>query len=285
MKTTLRMEFDEGTGTGSRRNPITTKELDTDDILGDYRYAKKNETTMIPPMAECVGSFDRAVDLPSTENQPYLPVAQSVTILNQASQAGATAATAEVQVELVPLHEAGVSNTTDDSFNTPSVQSFVTPENERANMSLLEQIRSTQKKQHHFGHCLDTPATQDLLNNQNSYANVPVASHNRCRWLGERGGVTHTITGDELLSRLKKHRKKATVRSGLVGGLVGFIFLGPIGALGIGAGSAAMTKHRLKRREKSLRNQLDGRLNQPLPVLSNSTGTGSITSRRRCHWR
>lgn len=280
------MDVDEYVGTGSRRNPITTKELDTTHgLLVNHRDAKENTTTMIPPMAECVGSIDQATGLQSTEEQPYLPVAQSVVIVNQASQTGSTATAvtaAEVQVELVPLLEAGVSNTTDDSFNTPSVQSFVTPENERANMSVLEQLQSTQNKQHPFVHCVDTPATQDLLNNQHS---IP-ASHNRCSWFGGRGGPAQTITGEELLSRLKKHRKKATVRSGLVGGLVGFIFLGPIGALGIGAGSAAMTKHRLKRREKSLRNQLDGRLNQPLPVVSNSTGAGSsTTSRSRCHRR
>lgn len=262
----------------NKSNHSTTRELGTIRLLDGHQDPSfANGTTMIPPMADCVGSIDHSVALPSAQDQDYIPVARSVTVVNQHSiQEENTGATAPAEVELVSVLDAGITNTTDDSFNTPSVQSFVTPENERANMSLLEQIQSTENKHHHCGHDRTASATQSLLHDHQSYAN-----RNRCTWFGERGGPTTTITGEELLSRLKKQRKKATARSGIVGGLVGFLFLGPIGALGIGVGSAAMTKHRLKRREKALRHQLEGRLNHPLPVVSNSGGT--FGGSRRCH--
>jgi hypothetical protein len=71
-------------------------------------------------------------------------------------------------------------------------------------------------------------------------------------------------SGEELLAQMKRHRKAATVNSGLCGGLVGLILLGPLGALAVGAGSAMVTKHSLKRKEKALRKSLQGRLHEPV---------------------
>ncbi|CAB9502545.1 expressed unknown protein [Seminavis robusta] len=74
-------------------------------------------------------------------------------------------------------------------------------------------------------------------------------------------------TGEELLRRMKMQRKAATVNSGLWGGLLGLILLGPVGAVGVGAGSAIMTKHSMKRREKVLRKRLEGRLHEPMFLI------------------
>ncbi|CAB9496125.1 expressed unknown protein [Seminavis robusta] len=82
-------------------------------------------------------------------------------------------------------------------------------------------------------------------------------------------------TGEELLGRMKTRRKKETVNSGLWGGLLGFALLGgPIGAVGVGAGSAILTKHSMKRREKVLRKRLEGRLHEPMFLIS-ETSTSS----------
>jgi hypothetical protein len=101
----------------------------------------------------------------------------------------------------------------------------------------------------------DTPSTHSYVTEDNQAVNDNLL-------------IVNSITGDELLRRLKGHRKKATMRSGIIGGVIGMIFLGPLGAVGIGFGSACYTKSRLKRREKSVREQLKGRLDQPLQVLS-----------------
>ena len=254
--------------------------------------SKKNpRKEMIPPMAVCVGSVDHVTAPPSTtQDQDYLPVAQSVTVVNNQGldEENAAVATATVEVECFDVLDAGTSNLTDDSFNTASVQSFVTPENERANMSRLEQIQSIHHSKHHNdGHDLNnTGAMQTRCWHDDRQTQEDHTT--RCTWFDGNGyptNTTTTITGEELLSRLKKQRKKATARSGIVGGLVGFLFLGPIGALGIGVGSAVMTKHRLKRREKTLRNQLEGRLNHPLPVISNGCGFGGGGGRHCPHQR
>ncbi|CAB9503116.1 expressed unknown protein [Seminavis robusta] len=101
-----------------------------------------------------------------------------------------------------------------------------------------------------------TPSARSFVTEENQVANSNLRA------------APNTITGDELLFRLKQHRKKATMRSGVIGGVIGMIFLGPIGALGVGAGSAIFTKCKLKRKEKSLRLQLQGRLDEPLRVFS-----------------
>ena len=63
---------------------------------------------------------------------------------------------------------------------------------------------------------------------------------------------------------MKQHRKLATVNRGMWGGLLDLLLLGPIGAVGVGAGSAILTKKSLKRREKLIRRQLEARIQQPL---------------------
>ena len=77
---------------------------------------------------------------------------------------------------------------------------------------------------------------------------------------------SYEINGADLLRRMKQHRKAATINNGLWGGLFGLIVLGPVGAVGIGYGSALITKHSLKRREKRIRKRLQGRLNEPIGV-------------------
>ena len=63
-----------------------------------------------------------------------------------------------------------------------------------------------------------------------------------------------------LLHRMKQRRKIATVNSGLWGGVLGLILLGPIGAVGLGYGSAMAPKHSMKRREKFIRRRLEGQV-------------------------
>ena len=117
--------------------------------------------------------------------------------------------------------------------------------------------------QNHNGSNNAPPCVQSYVTPENEQANkscrVPVVA---------AGRAANTITGEELLYRLKRHRKKATMKNGLIGCVFGMVLLGPLGALGVGFGSACFTKHRLKRREKALRHQLEGRLDQPLPILS-----------------
>lgn len=98
----------------------------------------------------------------------------------------------------------------------------------------------------------DTPSAQTLVTEEDQEANAR----------------DQTITGQELLTRLKEHRKKTTARSAMIGGIIGFLFLGPIGALGAGVGTAVVTKRRLKKKEKSVRRHLNGRLDQPLRIVS-----------------
>jgi hypothetical protein len=71
---------------------------------------------------------------------------------------------------------------------------------------------------------------------------------------------TFSVDGENLLHRMKQHRKVATVNSGIWGGVLGLILFGPIGAVGVGYGSALVTKHSLKHREKTLRKQLHKKL-------------------------
>lgn len=208
---------------------------------------QKEKTTIMIPVAQCIGSVDDTITVVRAAEPRSVPVAQCVTVTVDANQGLRPSGHSEgAQIELMPSGD--TTTTINDNFNfrTLSVQSFVTPENERTNMTL-------------FGNTPSLSNTNSIGNSTGAVAQNHDHHHHQ-----------NTITGDELLSRLKQHRKQATIKSGFIGGIVGLLVLGPIGALGIGAGSAVITKHRLKRREKSLRKQLDGRLHQPLPVLSNS---------------
>ena len=56
---------------------------------------------------------------------------------------------------------------------------------------------------------------------------------------------------------MKRDRKVRTTRAGVLGGVVGFVILGPIGAVGLGAGIAIATKRSLKRKEQNLRQKFE----------------------------
>lgn len=76
---------------------------------------------------------------------------------------------------------------------------------------------------------------------------------------------SNTVTGEEYLRLLKEDRKKRTVASGFVGGAIGCLFLGPVGAVIGGTASAVITKKSRKRQERYLRDQLQqqGALDKP----------------------
>ena len=168
---------------------------------------KDDDMTMMP-VAQCVSPLNCSTQQPTGEREyENLPVAACVGTINENATANSPLKSQDVKVEVLTDDS--------DSFDTPSAQSFVTEENQQANVNL----------------------------------------------------IAGTITGHDLLARLKDHRKKATTKNAMIGGVIGFLFLGPIGALGVGAGTAAVVKHRLKKKEKSLRRQLDGRLDRPLQIL------------------
>ena len=171
------------------------------------KISKYDDITMIP-VAQCVATVDQDTLQSTSAREDTLPVAECVDTIHEIPTPKPNKSS-EIQIEVLTDE--------DESFNTPSAQSFVTEENEEVNASVFD-----------------------------------------------------TITGHELLARLKEHRKKATARSAMVGGIIGLFFLGPIGALGGGLGAAIVTKNRLKRKEKSIRLHLNGRLDQPLRVLSRS---------------
>mmetsp|Transcript_15492 Transcript_15492/g.25844 ORF Transcript_15492/g.25844 Transcript_15492/m.25844 type:complete len:162 (+) Transcript_15492:147-632(+) len=58
-------------------------------------------------------------------------------------------------------------------------------------------------------------------------------------------------------ARMKKTRKRRKVMAGVVGGTVGLIALGPLGAIGFGAGSALVVKYTDRSREKRFLQRLD----------------------------
>jgi hypothetical protein len=70
--------------------------------------------------------------------------------------------------------------------------------------------------------------------------------------------LTHpgnAITGNEVLRLMKKDRKRQTLSAGIVWGAVGFLILGPVGAVVLGGGLAITAKRSLKKQERSLREQ------------------------------
>ena len=61
------------------------------------------------------------------------------------------------------------------------------------------------------------------------------------------------------IRKMKKNRRRATVGAGVVGGVVGLVTLGPVGAIIGGTGSALATKHIGKRRERKRLEKLSDR--------------------------
>jgi len=211
--------------------------------------------------AKCIGSRDGPLvkNIVRQDRQP-LPVAQCINIDPHPSSIRCCERNSIVDVQAVDLSLDNVPSGTcsaSDCFDTPSVQSFVTPENEQVNRSLFKSTSTS------------VPIINGDAEREYSYlTHLLPTSCQRCSY--QRCDGRSSITGEELLSRLKQQRKKKTWRVGLIGGVAGLFLGGPIGAVCIGAGSALITKRRLKRRENCLRRQLDGRLLQPLPVVPRS---------------
>lgn len=80
---------------------------------------------------------------------------------------------------------------------------------------------------------------------------------------------SNTVTGNEYLALLKQERKQKTVTAGVVGGVIGCILLGPLGAVAFGWGNAAITKKLRKRQERILRAEFErqGRLDTPIVTI------------------
>ena len=93
---------------------------------------------------------------------------------------------------------------------------------------------------------------------------LPTANARPIRSRPQRYNGAAVGSGEDLLRQMKQRRKVATLNSGIWGGVVGLLLLGPVGAVGIGYGSALLTKHSLKRREKIIRKRLEGRLHEPV---------------------
>ena len=60
--------------------------------------------------------------------------------------------------------------------------------------------------------------------------------------------------------RAKKQRKRRTVAAGLVGGAVGLVLLGPLGAVAGGVGSAVVTKRVGKKKERRMQQEYETRM-------------------------
>lgn len=75
---------------------------------------------------------------------------------------------------------------------------------------------------------------------------------------------TRTYTIPPPLDRLamKKRRKRRKIIAGVVGGTIGLVVLGPLGAVGIGIGSALVVKHADRARERRLLNTYEARAAQ-----------------------
>lgn len=83
--------------------------------------------------------------------------------------------------------------------------------------------------------------------------------------------LTHpgnAITGNEVLRLMKKDRKRQTLSAGIVWGAVGFLILGPVGAVVLGGGLAITAKRSLKKQERTLREQFQnqGTLDQLVAI-------------------
>lgn len=71
------------------------------------------------------------------------------------------------------------------------------------------------------------------------------------------------------IKTMKNRRKRRTVASGVAGGVLGLVALGPIGGIAAGVGGAMVAKKVGKRNEKKRMDKLEARQN---PLRSNGTG-------------
>jgi hypothetical protein len=68
----------------------------------------------------------------------------------------------------------------------------------------------------------------------------------------ETGSVCELLKIKESMRlKQKRARKRKTVLAGVVGGTAGLILIGPVAGVALGAGSAILTKHILKRKENN----------------------------------
>ncbi|KAI2494258.1 hypothetical protein MHU86_20276 [Fragilaria crotonensis] len=93
----------------------------------------------------------------------------------------------------------------------------------------------------------------------------------------------NAITGNEFLFLMKKDRKRKTLGTGILWGTVGFLILGPIGAVALGGGLAIATKQSLKRQERTIRQQFENQGTLDKPVATSTYL--SRRQRRRLHRR
>jgi hypothetical protein len=68
---------------------------------------------------------------------------------------------------------------------------------------------------------------------------------------------------------MKGRRKRRTVASGVAGGIVGLVALGPLGMIAGGVGSAVVAKRVGKRNEKRRMDELEAQRN---PLRTNGSG-------------
>ena len=142
--------------------------------------------------------------------------------------------------------EADTIPSTYGSVNTPIV--IATP---------VGKVHPRKTTQPPFSQALNTPATTS------THATTPTANSRPPRPNTTTTTTTtaqpppNSITGNELLRLMKQNRKRDTVRAGILWGTVGFLILGPIGAVALGAGLAVSTKSTLKREERILRQELE----------------------------
>lgn len=116
-----------------------------------------------------------------------------------------------------------------------------------------------------FSQALNSPTKATTPSTKNSHGTRPPKHGHNTTTTTATPFPSNTITGEEYLRLLKEDRKKRTVTSGFVGGAIGCIFLGPVGAVIGGTASAVITKKSRKRQERYLRDQLQqqGALDKP----------------------
>ena len=87
-----------------------------------------------------------------------------------------------------------------------------------------------------------------------------------------RGSSSSTIHKKETpaeIQAMKNRRKRRTVASGVVGGVLGLVALGPVGGIAAGVGGAYVAKKVGKRNEKRRMDEIEARQN---PLRSNGSG-------------
>ncbi|KAI2494604.1 hypothetical protein MHU86_19929 [Fragilaria crotonensis] len=73
---------------------------------------------------------------------------------------------------------------------------------------------------------------------------------------------TYTITPPLDRMAMKKRRKRRKIIAGVVGGTIGLVALGPLGAVGIGIGSALVVKHADRAHERRVLKKYEARCAQ-----------------------